>query len=287
MAIVDMIFQKLKHTLELIKFSHSIFALPFALGSMLVAARGLPDFKTVTLIILAVVCARTAAMSFNRWADAEIDAKNPRTQDRHLPKKILSSRFTLGLCLVSSIGFILVSFGLGNLCMILSPFALSILFLYSYTKRFTHFAQIFLGLSLGIAPIGAWIAITNRMDLAPLLLGLAVLLWVAGFDILYATQDYEFDKKEGLHSLVVKWGIPKAFAFARLMHVLSILLLIFFGIATHLRGVYFAGIFLMGGLFFYEHTRVKPNDLTQINAAFFTANGLISILFLISVGVSV
>ncbi len=275
--------QKLRNTLELIKFSHSIFAMPFALGSMVLAARGLPAWRTIFLIIFAVVFARTAAMAFNRWVDAEIDAKNPRTQDRHVPKGILSKNYVIVLTIASSLGFISMSFLLGKLCALLSPFALAILFFYSYTKRFTHFSQIFLGLALGIAPIGAWIAVSNTIGLLPILIGLAVLFWVAGFDILYATQDYEFDRKNQVHSLVVKHGIPKALSLARTMHAISFILLAILGWLAKLNGAYFAGLGLMGVLFFYQHTLVKPNDLSRVNAAFFTTNGLISLLFLVSV----
>ncbi|MFO1520086.1 MAG: 4-hydroxybenzoate octaprenyltransferase [bacterium] len=275
--------RKIRDTFELIKFSHSIFALPFALGAMLIAARGLPPWRTIFLIVAAVVCARTAAMAFNRWADADIDAKNPRTRTRHLPQGILSPRFAMGLTVLSSAGFLLVSGLLGKLCLILAPFALFVLFFYSYTKRFTDFSQLFLGLSLGIAPIGAWIAVTNTIGLFPLMLGAAVTLWVAGFDILYATQDYEFDRNAKLHSLVVRWGIPQALQVARLLHGVSFVLMVLLGYLAELHWPYYAGIACMGGLFFYQHSLVKPTDLSRVNAAFFTANGLISFLFLLSV----
>ncbi len=275
--------QKLHHTLEMIKFSHSVFALPFALGSMLIAAGGFPPWQKIIWIIIAVVFARTAAMSFNRWTDAEIDAKNPRTENRHIPQKILSKQYVLSLCILTACGFVFSTFQLGTLCLLLSPIALVILFFYSYTKRFTDFSQIFLGLSLGIAPIGAWIAIRESLSLPPLLLGIAVLFWVAGFDILYATQDEEFDRKNKLRSLVVRWGIPKALYRARLMHFISFLFFIGFGVSSKLGIAYFIGIILMGFLFAYQHSLVKPDDLSRINVAFFTVNGMISFIFLGSV----
>lgn len=275
-------FQKIRHTFELIKFSHSVFALPFALGSMLVAAQGLPPLKKIVLIILAVVLARTAAMAFNRWADAEIDSKNPRTHIRHIPQNILSKKYVFLLCLFSSAGFVVAAYFLGSMCLLLSPIALFILFFYSYTKRFTDFSQIFLGIALGIAPIGAWIAIRGTLDLPPIVLGIGVLFWVAGFDILYATQDEEFDRKNRLHSLVVRWGIEKALRRARFMHFISLLFFIGFGFFSHLGIFYFIGITLMGSLFAFQHSLIKPNDLSKINTAFFTVNGMISFIFLAS-----
>lgn len=275
--------RKIRNTLELIKFSHSIFAMPFALGSLLIAAQGMPSPITLFRIILALVFARTAAMAFNRWADADIDALNPRTQDRHVPSGVLSKQYTLGLTLVCSIGFIFISYLLGKLCFILSPFLLAFLFLYSYTKRFTYYSQIFLGFALGLSPVGAWIAITNHLTFVPILLCFAVLFWVAGFDILYATQDYEFDKTNNLHSMVVKFGIPNSLQIARFMHLLSFALFVGMGKVAGLHWPYFAGLALMGALFIYQHSLIKPNDISRIDAAFFKANGLISLIFLLSV----
>ncbi len=275
--------QKIKDTLELIKFSHSIFALPFALGAMLIAARGFPEPILFFRILLAVIFARTAAMAFNRWIDADIDAENPRTQNRHLPQGLMSKRFVITLWLLSSLGFMGVAFLLGKLCFILSFFALFILFFYSYTKRFTHYSQFFLGLSLSLAPAGAWIAVTGSFGGIPFILSLAVLFWVAGFDILYATQDEEFDRQHKLHSMVVKLGIRKALICARSLHLLSFLLMLMVGGMAHLHQIYFIGLVLMGVLFFYQHRLVKPQDLSRVNAAFFTTNGVISLLFLLSV----
>ncbi|MBF0491427.1 MAG: UbiA family prenyltransferase [Deltaproteobacteria bacterium] len=275
--------QKIKNILELIKFSHSIFAMPFALGSMLLASQGAPSMVSFFRIVLAVFFARTAAMAFNRLADAEIDTNNPRTKTREIPKGIVSKQYTWMLVAFSSLGFIFVSYLLGKLCFWLSPLVLFILFFYSYTKRFTHYAQLFLGLSLGISPIGAWIAITNNLSATPLSLGFGVLLWVAGFDILYAAQDYEFDKESDLHSLVVKLGIEEAFTLARWMHLFAFLFFIQTGLIAALHWEYYVGLMIMALLFIRQHSLVSPKDLSKIDAAFFQTNGLISLLFLVSV----
>lgn len=275
--------KKIRNTFELIKFSHSIFAMPFALAAMLIAAQGMPSPITLFRIILALVFARTAAMAFNRWADAEIDAQNPRTQNRHIPSGLLSKRFTLSLTILSAVGFVYMAFLLGKLCFYLSPIVLMILFFYSYTKRLTSYSQIFLGLALGIAPVGAWVAITNSFALIPILLCVGVLFWVAGFDIFYSTQDYDFDKAIGLHSMVVKFGIQKSLYLARIMHALSFFIFLLTGFVAKLHWPYFAGLILMGGLFIYQHSLIKENDLSKIDAAFFKANGLISLIFLASV----
>ncbi len=275
--------KKIRNTFELIKFSHSIFAMPFALAAMLIAAQGMPSPITLFRIILALVFARTAAMAFNRWADADIDAQNPRTQNRHIPSGLLSKRFTLSLTILSAVGFVYMAFLLGKLCFYLSPIVLMILFFYSYTKRLTSYSQIFLGLALGIAPAGAWVAITNSFALIPILLCVGVLFWVAGFDIFYSTQDYDFDKAIGLHSMVVKFGIQKSLYLARIMHALSFFIFLLTGFVAKLHWPYFAGLTIMGGLFIYQHSLIKENDLSKIDAAFFKANGLISLIFLASV----
>ncbi len=278
-----MALQKIKDTLEMIKFSHSIFAMPFALASMLVAAQGAPSWISIVRIVLALVFARTAAMAFNRLIDADIDAENPRTKDRHIPKGLVSKHYTWTLIIFSALGFFYVSYLLGSLCALLAPFVLLILFLYSYTKRFTSYTQIFLGLALGLSPIGAWIAITNHFALVPFILGLGVLFWVAGFDILYAAQDYNFDKEKGLQSMVVKFGIPKSFQIARGLHLLAFVFFFIFGVFAHLHWAYYLGLTLMALLFFRQHTLVSPENLSRIDAAFFQTNGLISLIFLVSV----
>lgn len=275
--------QKIRHTLEMIKFSHSIFALPFAVAALFLAANGLPPLKTLGLVLLCMVFARNTAMAFNRLIDADIDAQNPRTATRHIPQGLISRKFVAGFAVVNAALFIGTTVFLNTLSFILSPVALAILLLYSTTKRWTHFTQIFLGLSLGVAPIGAWIALTGRLDWPPVLLGAGVLFWVAGFDLLYATQDYEFDRKAKLKSLVVKWGIPKSLWAARLFHLATVLLFALLGWITGLNFIYGITLLAIALFLIYEHSLVKANDLSQINMAFFTVNGFVGMIFLAGV----
>ncbi len=270
----------------MVKLSHSIFALPFALSSMLVAADGLPSLRLVVLIILAMVTARNAAMAFNRYIDAEYDSKNPRTSIRHIPQGIFSKRFVLFFSLINAFVFVMITSRINTLCFWLSFPALALLYLYSFTKRFTNASHLILGLSLGITPVGAWLAVTGRVTTAPLLMGVAVILWVAGFDIIYATQDYDFDLKEGLHSLVVRLGIQKALRVARLFHGLALTLLFIFGKTLGFGWIYHLTLLIIAALFIYEHTLITPRDLSRVNAAFFTVNGFISLLFLAGVTLS-
>ena len=278
--------KKIYHVGELVKFSHTIFALPFALASLLVASGGRPPARLLLLVIAAMVTARTAAMAFNRWIDADFDARNPRTATRHIPAGLLSKRFVLLVSLGSAILFVLVTYWINPLVFRLSPIALLILFGYSYTKRFTALSHLVLGLALGIAPIGAWMAARGSFELAPILLGIAVLFWVAGFDMIYATQDAEFDRQTGLHSLVVALGIPRALYGARLLHLLTLTLLICFGSYNHLTLAYYVCLVGVGILLAYEHSLVSPQNLSRVNAAFFTINGFISLLYLSGVAYS-
>ena len=278
--------RKIKDALSLIRFSHSIFALPFALSAMLVAAKGVPSLKIFLLILVAMVTGRSAAMAFNRWTDAAMDARNPRTQIREIPQGKLSRTFALGLTIFMSALFILTTYFLNPLCFTLAPMALLILFFYSYTKRFTPLCHFFVGLALGISPVGAWIAVTGQWAWPPVFLGLAILFWVGGFDIIYATQDYEFDKKEGLHSIPARLGIPLALKLSALSHLLTLVFFSIFGSVTGLNIYYFAGILLIALFLAYEHFIVKADDLSKVNAAFFQANGIISVLFLVSVALS-
>lgn len=271
---------KIRHTLELVKFSHSIFALPFALASVFFASAGWPPLKTLVLIILAMITARNTAMAFNRLVDAKIDSQNPRTSMRHLPKNLLSPKYVTLFVIFNALLFIIISSYFNILTFYLSPIALIIICGYSTMKHITHASQIFLGLALGIAPIAAWIAVTGEIAFFPILIGTGVLFWVAGFDILYATQDYEFDKKAGLKSLVVWLGIRKGLKLSRFFHAISIVI---FGIAGWFQGLhlfYYTAILLMGICLAYEHSLVKPNDLSRINMAFFNLNGLVGMLFL-------
>ncbi|OGQ57385.1 MAG: hypothetical protein A3I75_07600 [Deltaproteobacteria bacterium RIFCSPLOWO2_02_FULL_50_16] len=280
-------FQKILHTLEMVKFSHSIFALPFALSSMVVAARGLPSPKILFLIVMAMVTARNTAMSMNRWIDRDIDGKNPRTQNRHLPQKLLTPRYVLIFALSNALLFVTLCLFINRLAFFLSLPTLLVLVAYSWIKRFSSLTQIYLGLCLGMAPLGAWIAVTGNLAWPPVFLGMAVLFWVAGFDILYAIQDHEFDKGHNLYSLVVSLGIPKALLLSRLFHLMTLGLLLGFGSAAGLDLVYNIGCLFVAVLLTWEHSLIRPSDLSRINIAFFNFNGVIGLVFLAGVCVDV
>jgi 4-hydroxybenzoate polyprenyltransferase len=268
------------HFLSFIRFSHTIFALPFALGSMFVAAHGLPSFRVFALVVLAMVFARTAAMTFNRLVDWEIDKRNPRTAGRH---KLVSKRMAIGACLISALFFSATASMINPLCFALSPVALVIVFFYSLTKRFTHGAQFFLGLALAVAPIGAWIAVTGSLAMPPLVLGASVLCWVAGFDIIYATQDLEVDRREGLHSVVVWLGVPRALALATLLHAFALTGFLFFGAIARLGPVYFVGLGLVGVGLVYENLLAIKGTVAAINKAFFQVNAAVSAIFVLTI----
>lgn len=272
---------KIKVFLDMIKFPHTIFALPFALTSAVIASSGIPEFKKLFWIIVAMVGARTGAMSFNRLVDMHIDAKNPRTKDRPLPKGLISKEAVIFYIIISFLLLIFSAYMLNKLCFYLSPIAIIILTGYSLTKRFTHYSHIVLGLALAGAPLGAWIAIKGEVDVLPIILSLAVLFWVAGFDILYALQDYEFDRKEGLHSIPVKFGIKKSILISRVFHILMVFLLIFIYYLASLSVIYLVGLAIISALLVYEHSLVKENDLSKLDIAFFNMNGYISVLFFI------
>jgi 4-hydroxybenzoate polyprenyltransferase len=263
----------------MIKWEHSVFALPFALCGAMLAASGLPTAHQLLWIVIAMVAARSAAMAFNRLADAAIDAANPRTRTRALPAGHLSPAFVATFILVSSAVFILAAAQLNRLALWLSPVALAILLLYSYTKRFTRWSHLALGFALGIAPSAAWIAVRGSLDPRILLLTAAVTFWVAGFDVLYACQDFQFDRDAGLHSIPRHIGIHRALWVARLFHSIMLLLLIALVPAFSLGKPAIAGIVAVSALLLYEHSLVKPDDLSKLNAAFFTMNGVISVLF--------
>ncbi len=265
--------------LRLIRFSHTIFALPFALGALIVAANGWPSLRIFVLVIVCMVFARTAAMLFNRLVDWSLDQRNPRTASRHL---LISKSGALVLLAVSSGGFLLAAAAINRLTLILAPVALALIFFYSVTKRFSSTTHFFLGLALAIAPIGAWIAQTGRIDLAPVVLAAGVICWVAGFDLIYATQDYDFDRREDIRSLVVKLGIARSLRLAQLLHLLTFVTLIAFGVVAQLGPVYYWSMPLIGGALFYEH-RTEKLDLTGINRAFFQSNAFVSAVFLVAV----
>jgi 4-hydroxybenzoate polyprenyltransferase len=273
------IVHNLRITLEMIKWEHSIFALPFALCGAMLAASGLPSAHQLLWIVVAMLAARSAAMAFNRLADASIDAANPRTRSRALPAGQLSHAFVATFVIVSCAIFIMAAAQLNRLTLWLSPVALAVLLLYSYTKRFTRWSHLVLGFALGIAPSAAWIAVRGSLDPRILLLTAAVTFWVAGFDILYACQDYEFDCAAGLHSIPRHIGIHGALWVARAFHVVMLLLLIALLPAFTLGKLAIAGVVAVSLLLLYEHSLVKPDDLSRLNAAFFTMNGVISVVF--------
>jgi 4-hydroxybenzoate polyprenyltransferase len=275
---------RIRIVLEMIKFEHSVFALPFALVGALLAARAagiLPTWPQILWIVVAMVGARSAAMTMNRIADVEYDRRNPRTANRALPKGELSSVFAWLFTFAASAILVIAAWQLNSLALKLSPAALALLFFYSYTKRFTTWAHFVLGFCLGISPAAAWIAIRGSLDWRILILCAAVTLWVGGFDVLYACQDVDFDKSAGLYSIPKEFGIARALLIARAMHVVMVGLLVWLALAFHLAWPAWAGIFVVAALLAYEQSLVQPNDLTKINAAFFTVNGYISLLFLL------
>jgi 4-hydroxybenzoate polyprenyltransferase len=273
----------LRVTLEMIKWEHSIFALPFALCGAMLAAGGFPSVHQLLWIVVAMVAARSAAMAFNRWADAAIDAANPRTSTRALPAGHLSPAFVVTFVLVSCLVFVLAASQLNRLALLLSPVALGVLLLYSYTKRVTRWSHVVLGFALGIAPAAAWIAVRGSLDPRILLLTAAVTFWVAGFDVLYACQDYEFDQQAGLHSIPRYLGIRGALWVARGFHLVMVGFLVTLLIVFGMGKLAAVGVGVVILLLLYEHSLVKANDLSRLNAAFFTMNGVISVLFFVFV----
>jgi 4-hydroxybenzoate polyprenyltransferase len=275
--------KNLTATLEMIKWEHSVFALPFALCGAMLAAGGVPTVHQLVWIVVAMVAARSAAMSFNRLADASIDAGNPRTQTRALPAGILSHGFVRSFVLFSSAIFLLAAWELNWLAFLFSPLALAVLLLYSYTKRFTRWSHVVLGFALGIAPAAAWIAVRGSLDPRILLLTAAVTFWVAGFDVLYACQDLEFDRNAGLHSIPRHLGIAKSLWVARLFHLLMLALLMSLVWAFRLGPTAITGVGVVLLLIGYEHSLVSKDDLSKLNAAFFTMNGVIAVVFFVFV----
>jgi len=274
---------RLGTTLEMIKWEHSVFALPFALTGAMLAAGGLPAWQVLFWIVVCMIAARSAAMAFNRWADAEIDRANPRTATRAIPAGLLSRQFTIGFTIVSAAIFLFGASRLNRLTLELAPLALAVIFFYSYAKRLTHWSHLVLGLALGIAPSAAWIAVRGSLDPRIVVLTGAVLFWVGGFDVLYACQDYEHDLQAGLHSIPQAFGLPAAFWIARAMHVVMLLLLVALIVLFHLSWVSAAGVVAVAAMLLYEHRLVSPKDLRRLNAAFFTMNGIISFVFFLAV----
>ncbi len=278
---------RLRTVLEMIKFEHTLFALPFAATGMLLAADGFPSIRICLGILLAMVGARSAAMAFNRLVDRDFDAANPRTAGRALPAGHLDIVFVKWFVLVSCLVFIGAAASLNKLALMLSPIALLVVFGYSYTKRFTAWCHAWLGVALSIAPMGAWVAVRGRLDWEPVWLCAAVVAWLIGFDVIYALQDEEFDRSRGLHSLPARFGARKALWISRTAHAAMVLSLIGLGVAAHLGTAYAVGLAIVIVTLIWEHSQVRENDLARVNIAFFHANVLISTVLMLAVGVDI
>lgn len=277
--------EKLRTTLEMIKFEHTLFALPFAFLGAILAANGFPSWWQMLWITVAMFGARSAAMTFNRIVDRDIDAKNPRTANRELPSGKLPVGFAWVFLYISIALFLLASYSLNWLTFALSPVALLFVLGYSYAKRFTAFAHVILGVALAISPSAAWIAVRGTLDSeVPILLSVMVLMWTAGFDVLYACQDYDFDRKSGLRSIPAKFGIKNSLWIARIFHFQAFVTLVLLYLVTGLGALAVGGVIAVGALLVYQHTLVKPNDLSKMNAAFFTTNAFVSVILLATFG---
>lgn len=281
---MEMAFKKVRHFAEMIKFEHTIFALPFAYLGAFLPNRGMPTGYQFIWITLAMVGARTAAMALNRLIDRRIDARNPRTANRHIPKGVLSVP-EVWLYVVAAWILLLISAWQLNplhqavpLTVKLMPIAVFVLTVYPYTKRFTWACHLVLGVADGLAPVGAWIGVTGRFEFPALLLGLAVMTWVAGFDLIYALQDYEFDRQVGIYSIPVRFGVKTALVLSAILHLLTILFLGWTGFILHLGYLYWSGLIVASAIFIYEHSLVSPTDLSRLDAAFFNMNGILSVL---------
>ena len=280
--------QNIRTTLEMIKIEHTLFALPFAFLGALLAARGIPSAWQIGWITIAMIGARSTAMAFNRIADREYDARNPRTNMRAIPTGVLSVAFVGGFTVISAALFFLAAGMLNRLTLLLSPVAIASILLYSYTKRWTLLSHLILGWCLAIAPTGAWIAVRGSIDSAiPLLLSLMVMLWTAGFDVLYACQDYEFDRREGLYSIPAKFGIGRSLWVSRTLHAGAFASLVALYFLTNLGALAIIGVIATGALLIYQHTLVRANDLSRLNAAFFTTNAFVSVILFLTFGSAV
>ncbi len=274
--------------LSFVRFSHSVFALPFALTGALLASRGVPvRWAQVAWIVVAMVAARSAAMGFNRLVDAAYDARNPRTAMREIPRGLISRPAAALFVVLSTVVFVAAAAQLGRVCLVLSPVALAIVFWYSLAKRYTPYTQAFLGLAMAVAPVGGWLAAGGAIDaIEPWLLGLAIGLWVGGFDVLYACQDVEFDRAHGLQSIPTRFGVPRSLAISRVMHVATVVVMAALGVVAGLGTIYFAGVALVALLLVYEQSLVSPTDLSQVKRAF-DLNGYVGILYLATTAMAV
>ncbi|MDI3310750.1 MAG: UbiA-like polyprenyltransferase [Thermoanaerobacterium sp.] len=276
-----MVFKKIKQYADLVMFSHTLFSMPFAMVSMLWAANGLPKMRVFFWIIIALIGARTGANALNRLVDKDIDAKNPRTAGRHLPLGIVKSSEVLFIVVFSFALLVLAAYELNPLCLKLLPLALFLFIIYSYTKRFTWACHIILGIACGGAPVGAWIAVTGKIGWPSLVLGAVVTLWVAGFDIIYGTQDYNFDKNNGLFSIPVKFGIKNALLISTFFHVIALLLLLYLYFYMKMGWLYLIGLIIIGYLLYKEHSIVKPDNLKHVTIASYDINQIVSVLFFV------
>ena len=280
--------QNIRTTLDMIKIEHTLFALPFAFLGAVLAVRGIPTAWQIVWIVVAMVGARSTAMAFNRIADKDYDARNPRTKTRAIPAGALSVGFVWIFTIVSALIFFLAAAMLNRLTLFLAPVALLSVLLYSYTKRWTLLSHLVLGWCLGIAPTGAWIAVRGAIDsLIPLLLSLLVMLWTAGFDVLYACQDYEFDRREGLYSIPARFGIARSLWISRALHAGAFAALVALYFLTNLGTLAMIGVIATGALLIYQHTLVRANDLSRLNAAFFTTNAFVSVILFLTFGSAV
>jgi 4-hydroxybenzoate polyprenyltransferase len=276
---------KIKNYLSLIKFSHTIFAMPFALIGFFLAltqtkfTNEKPWWQLFLLVVACMIFARSAAMAFNRWLDKKFDALNPRTAIREIPSGIITAKNAIAFVVFNCIAFVICTYFINPVCLYLSPVALFVILFYSYTKRFTPLCHLVLGLGLSLAPIGAYLAVTGKFDLLPILFSFTVLFWVSGFDIIYALQDEEFDKANNLYSIPAMLGKTKALRVSEFLHLLSLGCVISAGVYGHFSWLYWMGILVFGGMLIYQHSLVKPNDLSKINIAFMTSNGIASVIF--------
>jgi 4-hydroxybenzoate polyprenyltransferase len=276
-----MVLQKIKTYGNLVMFSHTIFSLPFAFVSMLIAADGMPHLSVFFWIAIAFLGARTGANAINRFIDKDIDAKNPRTANRHMPSGIVKNYEVIAITAVSFLALALAAYMLNPLCLMLLPVAIFLFLLYSYTKRFTWACHIVLGVISGGAPVGAWIAVTGRFAWTPFIIGAANALWVSGFDIIYGSQDVDFDKKEGLYSIPSVFGVKNALLISTLFHIAAVAILIFVYFVANMSWLYLVGLVIVAWLLYKEHTMVSPTNLTNVNIASYSINQLVSIMFLI------
>jgi 4-hydroxybenzoate polyprenyltransferase len=274
------IYSHTRNFLSLVKFSHTLFSFPFAMIGFFLGMEGnSPNFRLLVLVMLAVLLARNAAMSFNRFADRDIDGRNPRTTGREIPSRIITPRAALAFMIVNALLFIVTAYFINNICFLLSPLALLVILGYSYTKRFTAYSHFVLGLGLALAPIGAYLAVTGSFALLPVLFSAAVLFWVAGFDVIYSLQDADFDTNESLRSMPVKFGSGKALILSAILHSITAATIAVAGIIGNFGTAYWVGAIIFTALLAYQHTIVSPRDLSRLNLAFFTTNGIASIIF--------